>query len=177
MKDLVEPISALLWDSLNSLCLYFQATIEDGGLLVGGIVALLVAGLLAIKSSKNEYGEENLWYSLLVLVDSFSVYGSILCIAWNDFKAYEKANSEYGWIFVSLMLLSTLILVLVRLFNKKIFFFIGFFICLIVSAALLSKFVVGLCIILGLVALGGGSSYVGTFTDKYGNSYDIFKKD
>lgn len=176
MKELLETISAFIWDSLNSLCLYFQGTMGNVGLIVWGIIAVIVAAFFAGESCKDENGKDNIWYGLLSIVVFFAVYGSIFCIGWNEFKVYEKANSEYGWFFVSLMLFSSLALFTCCFFNKKVLFSIGFVISVIVSAALFSKFVVVLGILLGLGAFAGGSSYVGTFTDKNGNSYDVFKK-
>lgn len=44
------------------------------------------------------------------------------------------------------------------------------------AAALFSKFAIAIGVLLGIGVLGGGSSYVGTFTDRNGNSYDVYKK-
>ena len=75
------------------------------------------------------------------------------------------------------MLISTLLLIIVSAVNGTIHFSIAYIVFVLLSALLFSKFVVALGILLGIGAFAGGSSYVGTFTDKDGNSYDIYRKD
>lgn len=172
MKDLLEPINTIVWNALSDMCLFFQGALSTTWLIILGIVVVILAAICADESCKDEYGEENVWYTLVSTAVFITVYGTVFCIGWYDFKKIDQAESNV-WIVVPLMCVS----IILCLLNKKIFFSISFIVGAIVSAALFSKFVVALGILLGLGALMGGSSYVGTFTDKYGNSYDIFKRD
>ena len=88
-----------------------------------------------------------------------------------------NAGSEYGYYSIIIMLISILLLIIISVANGKILYSIAFIVCLMISAFLFSKFVVGLGVLIGIGLFAGGSSYVGTFTDKNGNSYDVYRKD
>ena len=173
MKGLV----ALLWDFMDKSCLYFQNALSTKWLIVGGVVAFIIAIGCAFMSCKDKNGENNIWADLLSAVVFLSVYGSVFFIGLNEFKDFVNADSESGYYCIIIMLISILLLIVVSAVNGTILYSIVYIICLFISAFLLSEFVVGLGVLMVLGVFAGGSSYVGTFTDKDGNSYDVYKKD
>lgn len=173
MKDLV----ALLWDFMNNSCLYFQNSLSTKWLIIWGVIVLAIAIVCAVLSCNDKNGENNIWADLLSAVVFLSVYGSVFFIGWNQFKDFVNAGSEYGYYSIIIMLISILLLIIISFANGKILYSIAFIVCLLISAFLFSKFVVGLGVLMGIGLFAGGSTYVGTFTDRNGNSYDVYRKD
>ena len=176
MKDLV----ALLWDFMNSSCLYFQNSLSTKWLIIWGVILFAIAVVCAVLSCSDKNGENNIWVDLLSLAVFLSVYGSVFFIGWYEFKEFANVGSESeGRYSVIVMLISIILLIIISFANGKILYSITFIVCSMISAFLLSEFVVGLGVLMGfgLLVGAGGSSYIGTFTDKDGNSYDVFKKD
>ena len=176
MKELLEPITTIVWNGLAKSCVYFQGALSTTWLIVLGIVAIGIAVFCAVETCKDENGEKNTIHVLLSLVTFLAIYGTIFCQGLEDFKNYETTKDDEYWIAITVMWVLILTFILLCLANKKILYSIGFVICTLLSAILFSKFIVALGILLGLGALTGGSSYVGTFTDKHGNTYDVYKK-
>lgn len=173
MKGLVT----LIWDFMSGSSMYFQNTLSTKWLIIWGIAALVIAICCAILSCKDKNEENNIWVDLLSAVIFLSVYGSVFFIGLNEFKDFRDANSEFGYYCIIIMLISIVLLIVISSVNGTILYAIAFIVCLFLSAFLFSKFVVGLGVLMGIGLFAGGSSYVGTFTDKNGNSYDIYKKD
>jgi hypothetical protein len=172
----MKGLASLTWDFMSDSSMYFQNTLSTKWLIIWGIVALVIAISGAVLSSKDKNEEDNIWIVLLSIVSFLSVYGSVFFIGLNEFKNFANANSEFGYYCIIIMLISILSLIVISAVNGTIHYAIAFIVCLLLSAFLFSKFVVGLGILLGIGVFAGGSSYIGTFTDKNGNSYDIYKK-
>ena len=85
------------------------------------------------------------------------------------------AGDDSDWIFVSIMWGLFLCMIVASYYEKVFWIAVVLSISMIVAAALFSKFAVGIGILLVLGALGGGPTFVGTFTDRNGNSYDVYK--
>ena len=166
-----------VWDFMNKYCMYFQNALSTKWLIIWGVVALILAIASVFMSGKGKNGEDNIWIALLSVFVFLSVYATVFFIGVNEFKGYEIANSECGYYCIIAMLISTLLLISVSAVNGTIYFSVAYIIFIILSALLFSKFVVALGILLGIGVFAGGSSHVGTFTDKDGNSYDVYKKD
>ena len=174
MKELLEPITKIVWNGLSTTCVYFQGVLSSTWLIVFGIIAVGIAVFCAVESCKDENGEKNGFLLLLSILSFFSIYIAFFGIGWESFKSYEEIQSGIYWIGITSMWVLSSLFIILCLINKKILYSIGYVICTVLSAILFSKFIVIIGVLLGLGALGGGSSYVGTFTDKNGNSYDIY---
>lgn len=173
----MEDLVALVWDFLVKYCLTFQNSLSTKWLIIWGVVALVLAVVSAVFSCKDKNGENNVWADLLSVIIFLSVYGTIFFIGFNEFKEFVSAGSELGYYSIIIMLISIVLSIVIAIANGKILYSIAFIVSLILSALLFSKFIVGLGILIGLGLFAGGSTFVGTFTDKYGNSYDVYKND
>lgn len=171
MKDLV----AFVWDFLNNSCLYFQNTLSTKWLIISGIIALAMAIVCAAMGRSDE-DESN--YTFITLFMAFPIYFSIFAIGLNHFEGFVSVDNVICYISILLLLLMIVLYIIYSVSCGKILYSIASIVCLMLSAFLFSKFigVIGLCMFIIGGILGGGSSYLGTFTDKNGNSYDIFKK-
>ena len=168
---------AFFWDIMDKLSLYFQNALTTKWLIIWGIVAVILAIGSAVLASKDKNDEENVWIVLLSLAVFLSAYATIFFMGVNDFKEYEIANSDFGYYCIIALLISTLLLIIVSAVNGTILFSIASIVFVILSALLFSKFVVALGVLCGIGVFAGGSTYVGTFTDRNGNSYDVYRKD
>ena len=172
----MKVLVALVWDFMNRSSLYFQNTLSTKWLIIWGIIVFIIAIGCAFMSCKDKNGENNIWADLLTAVVFLSVYGSVFFIGLNEFKDFVNADSESGYYCIIIMLISILLLIVVSAVNGTILYSIVYIVCLFISAFLFSEFVVGLGVLMGIGLFAGGSTYVGTFTDKNGNSFDVYKK-
>ena len=176
MKEFLEPIAANIWDLFANFCLFMQESLETKWLIIGGIIMVIIAAFLCDRMMKDEYGETNIWLILFAVGFFLAVFFTVFCMGLDNFVHYKDLKDSDDWIIVSITWIILFLLIIISIPSGKIITTLCFVVCAIMAAALFSKFVVGVGILLGLAALGGGSTYVGTFTDRNGNSYDIYKK-
>ena len=172
---MLDPICSVIWDMFAKMSLYVQLNFSNTWLIVLGIV-FLVAGIVAacyIDDKENGTVWVKAILGVLVFLATFVV---ILFVAWNEFKPYHEIDSDINWIVVSVFLLLAILLLVSTAFSYRVLFTVLFIICMIASAIFFSKFMVAIAVLLGIGVIGGGSTYVGTFTDRNGNSYDVYKK-
>ena len=178
MKELLDPICSVVWNMLANLCLFAQTTFSTKWLIILGIVFL--AGVIFCGYYLAEGNEKGVPVGTAILAFLFFValFVNLLIMAFADFKDYSTATAgdDDDWIYMSIMLALLLCLLAFSIYEKVFVVAIFMIVCMIILAALLSKYAIAIGIVLGIGVLGGGSSYVGTFTDKNGNSYDVYKK-
>lgn len=178
MKEMLDPICSIVWDMLANLCLFAQTTFNTKWLIILGIVFLagiIICGYYMAEGNKNGFPVGT---GVLAFLFFIALFANILIMAFADFKDYSTATAgdDTDWIFMSIMLALLLCLIAVSIYEKVFIAAIIMVICMIISAALFSKFAIAIGIVLGIGVLGGGSTYVGTFTDRNGNKYDVYKK-
>jgi uncharacterized membrane protein YhdT len=175
MRDILEPIASGIWNVLAKLCLYVQSTFNTTWLIVLGIAFLVGAIIAAYLHDDKERGSS--WITILSAILLFlSIFFVVFLMAWNEFKPYNDVASDINWISVSVFLVLAVLLLISTAFSYRVIYSILYIVCMVASAILLSKFMVVIGVLLGLGAIGGGYTYVGTFTDRNGNSYDVYKK-
>ena len=178
MKELLDPICSIVWDMLANLCLFAQTTFTSKWLIILGIVFIAVVIFCGYYMAEGNEKGAPVGTAILAFLFFVALFVNILIMAFVDFKEYSVATAgdDDDWIFVSVMCALLLCLVAVSIYEKTFIISIIMVISMIAAAALFSKFAIAIGVVLGIGVLGGGSTYVGTFTDRNGNSYDVYKK-
>ena len=178
MKELLDPICSIAWDLLANLCLFAQTTFSTRWLIILGIVFIAVVIFCGYYLAEGNEKGAPVGTAILAFLFFVALFVNLLIMAFADFKDYNVATAgdDTDWIVVSVMLALLLCLIAVSIYEKTFVISIIMALSMIIAAALFSKFAVAIGIVLGLGVLGGGSTYVGTFTDRNGNSYDVYKK-
>ena len=177
MKTFLEPIASLIYDSLVNMCLFFQGIFDSKWLIILSIVFIISSIFCFIKLCKDEYGNNNVWMMTLSEILIVVVGMLIIFIGMDNFKPYKESDNTVSLISTTAMWILALIHVVICSCNHKALYSICFIIGIIMCSVLLSKFFIIMGVWLFMCMFVGGSSFVGTFTDKNGNSFDIFKRD
>jgi len=177
MKELLDFINSIVWDLLAKMCLFTQSTFGTKWLIILGIVfvfAAVVCFNYIVNDSKNGFPVWTLIFSFLFI---FSLCINLVFMWWYGFNDYENTTTRRD--LFEVLVFSTVWLLLLCTMVASVFEDVWMptiimVVCVIISITLFSKYG-----FLGLAVLGiggGGATYIGTFTDRNGNSYDIYKK-
>lgn len=178
MKDFFEPLVTNVWDSIANLCTTTHGAIDDLWIIIIGIVLIVASFCFGILISRNSNSESMGKFNLIMLLLLFiTIVVFVFNIGLEGFKPYRSVENNSGWITFLVLSSFFIVLILINMLSiRTIIYVVLFFVCSFGAAILFSKYVWPAVILLSLTLLGGGSTYVGTFTDKNGNSFDIYRK-
>ncbi len=154
MKEILEPIASVIYDSLVKLCLYFQGVFDSMWLIVLSAVFIIATIFCFLKQCKEDFGN-NRWIQItsgLLLVAFCSLFFSI---GWEDFKLYNELDDSVTWILITAVWVLSLIHIIVCYYYHKVLYSILFVIGLILAMIFFSKFFVYLAVIFVLGAVSG----------------------
>lgn len=176
MIEIIRNFGVAMWNCAASVCLWAQGQFSTTTLVVTGIIAL-VGFIYATNVMENKGATPVILLSLLAFVLLF-VFGVI--VGFGDF-AHRTTNEGDGVLACGIIWILLLLIWLAIIGNGVslgfLFQSILSIICTIVCLICFSKYIIYVAILGGIGVFAGGSKFVGTFTDKDGNSYDVYKND
>lgn len=176
MVNFIKDLCVGIYNLLAHACLWTQSQFSNTVLIVGGVAMIIIFVGVCYKMYEDEGGGDTALTFALSAGLFYMLFG--LCQGVSEFVDVDVTQSLYVW---SVVIMCGLLLIFIGVgyasITKGMFieFLIGF-ICMVLGYILLSKYI-AIIVCAGCIAIGGGSKYIGTFTDKNGNSYDIYKKD
>ena len=178
---------AYVWNALKSLCIFSQTHLSFNWKLALLVFCVIFGVFCFIKAKKevDPFDEDShVVFNITALFNFISIFGFASCLCFADYVDYNltsRFTRIFAWIFFVFLWLSIIYFIIIgfKLNIKYFLYCCCVIICTVLSAAIISTILGGLVLILLIIGgglVGGGGSYIGTFRDKYGNSYDIFEK-
>lgn len=177
MKDIFEPIGSIVWNLGVDLCLWFQNGLTSTWLIIGSVITFIIAIWIADNIVKMPNSDFSLLCVFTIIGCLFMTLTSVAAMSFGSFSHYDSI--EYptaALIIISITITLMLLLIILGFFSGNSILSVLWVCCCIVLGALLSKFI-AIIIIFAIITVGGGGTYMGTFIDRYGNKYDVYKSD
>ncbi len=177
METFFENIFSFLWDICINFYLWSHSTFSETIRIVMAIIIFIIGIYASYKVFESEI---NVGQRLLTAFGLFFLYCiSIFFMACVGFVHWDNPNVGFlGWISMILFVAFTLIWIASGITSNSIIYSLVSFLCINISILLIGEYV-GWVLFLPILLLGvgGGSNFIGTFTDTHGNSYDVFRRD
>lgn len=173
MKTFFDSIFSFVWDVSVDFYLWTHSSFSEKSLIIMAVIIALIGIYTCCKALEND---ANWFLGTLFAFIIFIVYGVSLYFMYSEgFVHWSNANGDLGWISMILFWVITLIMIYSGFSNNRLVYSIVSLLCLYVSCLLLGKHAIWA--ILPFAGIGGGSTFIGTFTDTNGNKYDVFRRD
>lgn len=174
MKTFFETIFSFLWNISVDFYTWVHTSYSEETLIISAIILALIG----IYTCYKMYDSEINWFGgTLFACVFFFFYGVSLYLMYEvHFVHWENITDGYsGWTSMIIFAVFTLLLLISGLSNNRIIYALISFLCLYFSCLLLGKHAAW--VLIPFIGCGGGSTFVGTFTDTHGNSYDVYRRD
>ena len=174
MKTFFGTIFSFLWDISVDFYLWAHSSFSEKSLIIMAVIIVIIGIYTCCKVYESSV---NWLVGTLIACMFFSMCGVSLYFMYsNGFVHWANLNGDLiGWISMILFMTMMFLLIASGIANNRIIYSIISFLCLYVSCLLLGKHAIWA--LLPIAGIGGGSTFIGTFTDTRGNTYDVFRRD
>ena len=173
MKTFFETIFSFVWDASVDFYLWAHSSFSEKSLIIMAIIIVLIGIYTCCKVFENSV---NWIVGTFFAFTIYIIYGVSLFFMYSDgFVHWSNLNSGSGWISMILFGVMTLLMIISGISSNRLVYSIVSFLCLYISCLILGKHAIWALI--PFIGIGGGSTFIGTFTDTNGNEYDVFRRD